>query len=185
MKLTKRRSVPFLPTSHPFPLERAPSAISLIPAPVPPLPRIPFRRRGQSAGPELQHGADSVYSYDCDCGFGTEDAVIAEEQTRTIGGNVFTSTSNDDCRRSLNPIHTMSSLSSASFSTSIHPEPTGSGAEGEAGSDISGRKRDSRGQNRYPPNALEPGNGWGFGRMRRSRKQSTKVVAPLRTDSLL
>jgi hypothetical protein len=47
-----------------------------------------------------------------------------------------------------------------------------------------GRKRDSTGQNRYPPNTLAPGSGWGFGRMRRSRKQDLKVTTPVRADSL-
>lgn len=49
-----------------------------------------------------------------------------------------------------------------------------------------GKKRDSGGQNRYPPNSLIPGNGWGFGRMRRSRRQDMAIVPPLplRRDSL-
>lgn len=51
---------------------------------------------------------------------------------------------------------------------------------------IPGNKRESGGQNRYPPNSLVPGNGWGFGLMRRSRKQDMTIVPPLplRMDSL-
>ena len=51
---------------------------------------------------------------------------------------------------------------------------------------ILGNKRASGGQNRYPPNSLVPGNGWGFGLMRRSRKQDMTIVPPLplRRDSL-
>ena len=44
---------------------------------------------------------------------------------------------------------------------------------------IVGNKRESGGQNRYPPNSLVPGTGWGFGLMRRSRKQDMTVVPPL------
>lgn len=51
---------------------------------------------------------------------------------------------------------------------------------------IAGTKRNSGGQNRYPPNSLVPGNGWGFGLMRRTRKQDMAIVPPLplRRDSL-
>lgn len=49
---------------------------------------------------------------------------------------------------------------------------------------IDERKRDSTGQNRYPPNSLAPGSGWGFGRMRRSRKQDLRIVMPERVESL-
>jgi hypothetical protein len=51
---------------------------------------------------------------------------------------------------------------------------------------MAGSKRNSGGQNRYPPNSLVPGNGWGFGLMRRSRKQDLTIVPPLplRRDSL-
>lgn len=47
------------------------------------------------------------------------------------------------------------------------------------GDGAAGKKRDSTGQNRYPPNSLVPGTGWGFGRMRRSRKQDVKALPPL------
>jgi hypothetical protein len=47
-----------------------------------------------------------------------------------------------------------------------------------------GRKRDSTGQNRYPPNTLAPGSGWGFGRMRRARKQDLQVAMPTRAEPL-
>lgn len=49
---------------------------------------------------------------------------------------------------------------------------------------VDDRKRDSTGQNRYPPNSLAPGNGWGFGRMRKSRKQDLRIVMPERVESL-
>ena len=49
---------------------------------------------------------------------------------------------------------------------------------------VDDRKRDSIGQNRYPPNSLAPGNGWGFGRMRKSRKQDLRIVMPERVESL-
>ena len=49
---------------------------------------------------------------------------------------------------------------------------------------VDDRKRDSTGQNRYPPNSLAPGSGWGFGRMRKSRKQDLRIDMPERVESL-
>lgn len=184
MKLTKRRSVPVLPTPHPstppYPIERSESTTSLIPSTPRFLPRIPFRRRGQSAGPELQ-----LFSgHDHDYAFGAEDAVTPEAvfQTQTQEQSGVFALSNDDCRLPVNPIRTTSAFTYTSPST--HTESMAVSDE-QAGQGICGRRRDSTGQNRYPPNSLEPGNGWGFGRMRKSRKQAAKVVAPLRRDSLL
>ena len=51
---------------------------------------------------------------------------------------------------------------------------------------VEDRRRDSSGQNRYPPNSLAPGNGWGFGQMRRRRKQDLVIGVdmPERVESL-
>ena len=179
MKLTKRRSSPYLsvpsslwiPDSHhpspnftPYPTPLASqSTTSLLPK------RLPFRRRGQSAGPELQLRKDDLNS-------GTDYENRIEAQTYTqrqlqqtggleSDGNVFGFSSYDDnCRR---PVYTRS--------ISVDTEMVG---------EVDDRKRDSTGQNRYPPNSLAPDRGWGFGRMRKSRQQDLRIVMPERVESL-
>jgi len=179
MKLTKPRSSPYLsvpsslwipdshhpspnPTPYPTPLASQ-STTSLLPK------RLPFRRRGQSAGPELQLRND-------DLNFGTDYENRLEAQTHThtqphqtggseLNGNVFGFSSYDDhCRR---PVYTRS--------ISVDTEMIGG---------VDDRKRDSTGQNRYPPNSLAPDRGWGFGRMRKSRQQDLRIVMPERVESL-
>lgn len=178
MKLTKHRSSPYLsvpsslwiPDSHhpspnltPYPTQLASqSTTSLIPR------RLTSRRRGQSAGPELQLGNDNL-------NFGTDYGNGVEAQTHTqpqhtggsgIDGNVFGFSSYDDhCRR---PVYTrsISVVDSDMFGV------------------VDDKKRDRTGQNRYPPNSLAPGSGWGFGRMRKSRKQDLRIVMPERVESL-
>lgn len=179
MKLTKRRSSPYLPapsslwlpdshhpspnpTAHPTPLASQ-STSSLIPK------RLPFRRRGQSAGPELQLRKD-----DPNLGTDYENRLEAQTHTQTqphqtggleSDGNVFGFSSYDDhCRR---PVYTRS--------ISVNTEMIGG---------VDDRKRDSTGRNRYPPNSLAPDRGWGFGRMRKSRQQDLRIVMPERVESL-
>lgn len=97
-------------------------------------------------------------------------AEYPEAHNNPIGGNVFSSLRNldgsDEDRRWLD--HSESASVKARSMTAV-----------AAG------KRDSEGQNRYPPNSLVPGSGWGFGRMRKSRRPDVvNAIPPLRRDSL-
>ena len=172
MKLTKRRSSPYLPvpsslwttdSQRPSPNPSASlyatslgtrSTTSLIPK------RLPFRRRGQSAGPELQLRNEE--NFGADYGYGVEAQTYTQQ--RELGGNVFISSNDDHCRR---PVYTRS--------ISVDTEMIG---------EVDDRKRDSTGQNRYPPNSLAPDRGWGFGRMRKSRQQDLRIVMPERVHPL-
>ena len=195
MKLTKRRSSPYLPvpvpstlwipdSHHPSPSPNTTplasrSTASLIPKIK--AARIPFRRRGESAGPELlrsnannngNFGTDYDYNY----------AVEAQAQTRTqqtqtsgIGyENVFTPSYDDYHRR---PLYSHST--SAVVLGGIRDMGMAESEEDKGRR----RERDSTGQNRYPPNTLAPGSGWGFGRMRRARKQDLQIAMPVRRES--
>jgi len=179
MKLTKRRSSPYLPvpsslwttdSQRPSPNPSASlyatslgtrSTTSLIPK------RLPFRRRGQSAGPELQLRNEE--NFGADYGYGVEAQTYTQQ--RELGGNVFISSNDDHCRR---PVYTRS----------ISAIDCNSG--GDMTEVVEDRRRDSSGQNRYPPNSLAPGNGWGFGQMRRRRKQDLVIGVdmPERVESL-
>jgi hypothetical protein len=180
MKLTKRRSSPYLPvpsslwipdSHHPSPSPSfyttslgSRSTTSLLPK------RLPFRRRGQSAGPELQLRNEN-FGFGPDYEYGVEEAQTHIQQTGGIEveGNVFATYLYDDNLRR-RPVYSRS-ISAVECKMDMVEV-------------VDDRKRDSTGQNPYPPNSLAPGSGWGFGRMRRSRKQDLKIDMPKRVESL-
>lgn len=179
MRLLKRRSAPT------FARESLPSTLSLVELPgpgvaststqhapplpkshsvldvhLPPLPNKPTPRTPKTAsrvGTELAeaHGAPS--------------------------GNVLSSSLNpdggDEDRRWTH--------ASSGTGRTVKADAEVAAAPSSTSSSVTTAKRDSGGQNRYPPNSLIPGNGWGFGRMRKSRKQDIVTMSPpLRKDSL-
>jgi hypothetical protein len=183
MKLTKRRSSPYLPvpsslwnpdsfhlpSPNPTPSIYSTqlgsrSTTSLLPR------RIPFRRRGQSDTP-LPLRTD-YFGTDAENGVEVSKHTHTQSQNSSrndLDGNVFI-THDHHSRR---PIYSRS-ISAVDIGIVMNQ------SEGV----VDDRKRDSTGQNRYPPNSLAPGSGWGFGRMRKSRKQDLRIVMPERVESL-
>lgn len=189
MRFVKRRSVPLLldprPSTLVYPVEQSQSTVSLIPSPTHCLlPRSSFRWSGQSARPPSQRHPGHNYN----CEPGAEDAVISEAkgkaQTQTQAQERSGSVALSNVYASEDRRPRITSSSSSSLVTA-QMDVVGNDDQHKDERKAGGRKRDSTGQNRYPPNSLKPSNGWGFGRMRRTRKQSAKGWEPGKRESLL